>query len=94
MAVFLLRISFRNQPDGSDFLLTGRVYPPSTAIKAGDWLVVGQLKVLIRQAVTTDYQGVMLTISQDAVETLRRGGMTLTKLYGTEIPIESAAEEA
>ncbi|TVT37699.1 hypothetical protein FNT36_21225 [Hymenobacter setariae] len=92
MATFLLRISFRNQPTGSDFLLTGRVYPSSTIIKAGDWLLFGAIKVLVKQVETTDYQGVMLTISQDAVETLRRGGITLTKLYGTEIPIESAAQ--
>lgn len=91
MAIFLLRISFRNQPSGSDFLLTGRVYPPTTPIKAGDWLVVAGMKTLIKQVVSTDYQGVMLTISQDAVETLRRSGIALTKLYGTEIPLESAA---
>jgi hypothetical protein len=92
MAVFLLRIAFRNQPSGSDFLLTGRVYPPTTTIKAGDWLVVEGMKILIKQVVSTDYQGVMLTISQDAVETLRRSGIALTKLYGTEILLESAAE--
>jgi hypothetical protein len=94
MASFLLRISFRNQPNGSDFLLTGRVYPSSTVIKAGDWLLVGAVRILIKQAVVTDYQGVMLTISQDAVETLRRAGIALTKLYGTEIPVESAEAEA
>jgi hypothetical protein len=92
MAVFLLRISFRNQPDGSDFLLTGRVYPASTVIKAGDWLLLGGMKVPVKQVVSTDYQGVMLTIGQDSVETLRRSGIALTKLYGTEIPVESAAE--
>jgi hypothetical protein len=92
MAVFLLRISFRNQPSGSDFLLTGRVYPPATAIKAGDWLVFGQIKVLVKTIEVSAYEGVMLTISQDAVETLRRAGIALTKLYGTEIPIESAAQ--
>jgi hypothetical protein len=92
MAVFLLRIAFRNQPNGSDFLLTGRVYPPTITIKAGDWLVVAGMKILIKQVVSTDYQGVMLTISQDAVETLRRSGIALTKLYGTEILLESAVE--
>ncbi|RZK18029.1 MAG: hypothetical protein EOO56_16890 [Hymenobacter sp.] len=92
MAVFLLRISFRNQPNSSDFLLTGRVYPPSTHIKAGDWLLLGEMKVPVKQVVSTDYQGVMLTIGQDSVETLRRSGIALTKLYGTEIPVESAAE--
>ena len=92
MAVFLLRISFRNQPDGSDFLLTGRIYPASTVIKAGDWLLLGGMKIPVKQVVSTDYQGVMLTIGQDSVETLRRSGIALTKLYGTEIPLESAAE--
>ncbi len=92
MAVFLLRIAFRNQPDGSDFLLTGRVYPATTTVKAGDWLVLGQLKVLIKQVETATYEGVMLTISQDAVETLRRSGIVLTKLYGTEIQLESTAQ--
>jgi len=92
MAVFLLRISFRNQSDGSDFLLTGRVYPATTIIKAGDWLVFEQMKVLVKQVETSTYEGVMLTISQDAVETLRRAGIPLTKLYGTEIQIESAAQ--
>jgi hypothetical protein len=92
MAVFLLRISFRNQPDGSDFLLTGRIYPASTVIKAGDWLLLGGMKIPVKQVVSTDYQGVMLTIGQNSVETLRRSGIALTKLYGTEIPLESAAE--
>jgi hypothetical protein len=92
MAVFLLRISFRNQPDGSDFLLTGRIYPASTVIKAGDWLLLGGMKIPVKQVVSTDYQGVMLTIGQDSVETLRRSGIALTKLYGTEIPLESAAK--
>ncbi|HET9505688.1 MAG TPA: hypothetical protein VFO93_19240 [Hymenobacter sp.] len=92
MAVFLLRIAFRNQPDGSDFLLTGRVYPATTTVKAGDWLVLGQLKVLIKQVEIATYEGIMLTISQDAVETLRRSGIVLTKLYGTEIQLESTAQ--
>lgn len=92
MAVFLLRISFRNQPNGSDFLLTGRVYPPSVVLKAGDWLLFGEMKIPIKQVVSTDYQGVMLTIGQNSVEILRRSGIGLTKLYGTEIPIESALE--
>jgi hypothetical protein len=91
MAVFLLRISFRNQPSGSDFLLTGRVYPPTAIVKAGDWLLFGEVKVLIKQVVTTDYQGIMLTIGQDSVETLRRSGMALTRFYGTEIPLGGAA---
>ena len=91
MAVFLLRISFRNQPDGSDFLLTGRVYPASTVIKAGDWLLLGGMKIPVKQVASTDYQGIMLTIGQDSVETLRRSGISLTKLYGTEIPVENAA---
>ena len=92
MAVFLLRISFRNQPGGSDFLLTGRVYPLATAVKAGDWLVFGQMKALIKSVEVSAYEGVILTISEDAVETLRRTGIVLPSLYGTEIPIESAAQ--
>jgi hypothetical protein len=92
MAVFLLRISFRNDPNGAEFLLTGRVYPASAVIKAGDWLLFGESKVLVKQVEVSAYEGVILTISQDAVETLRRGGIALTKLYGTEIPVESAAQ--
>jgi hypothetical protein len=92
MAVFLLRISFRNQLSGSDFLLTGRVYPSSTVIKAGDWLVFGEMKVSVKQVELSTYEGVTLTISQDAVETLRRTGIGLTELYGTEIKVESAAQ--
>jgi hypothetical protein len=88
MAVFILRLSFRDHPDG-DFLLTGRVYPASAIMKAGDWLVIGEMKVLVSQVALSTYDGVTLTISQDAVETLRRTGITLTKLYGTEISIES-----
>ncbi len=92
MAVFLLRIAFRNQPSGSDFLLTGRVYPPEPPLKAGDWLLFGQLKVSIKTVQKAAYEGVMLTIGQDAVETLRRMGIMLPSLYGTEIPIESATK--
>ncbi len=92
MAVFLLRIAFRNQPSGSDFLLTGRVYPPETPLKAGDWLLFGQLKVLIKSVQNAAYEGVMLTVGQEAVETLRRTGIMLPSLYGTEILIESATE--
>jgi len=50
------------------------------------------MKVLVKQVAVSDYEGVILTISQDAVETLRRAGIALTKLYGTEITIESAAQ--
>ncbi|RZK23893.1 MAG: hypothetical protein EOO56_03485 [Hymenobacter sp.] len=92
MAVFLLRVSFRSQPSGDDFLLAGRVYPAATTIKTGDWLLLGGMKVLIKQVENSAYQGIILTISQDAVETLRRAEIALTKLYGTEIPIESAAQ--
>lgn len=93
MAVFLLRIAFRNQPDGSDFLLAGRVYPAATVVKAGDWLVFGEMRTRVKQAETATYEGVMLTIDQEAVETLRRSGVVLTSLYGTEIQLESATEE-
>ncbi len=92
MAVFLLRISFRNQPGGSDFLLAGRVYPATTTVRAGDWLVLGEIKMQIKQVEVSAYDGVMLTINQNAVETLRRAGLTLTKLYGTEIQLESVAQ--
>jgi hypothetical protein len=91
MAVFLLRISFRNQPDGDSFLLAGRVYPATTVVKAGDWLVVGEMRISVKQVETATYEGIILTIGQDAVETLRRAGMALTSLYGTEIQLESAA---
>ena len=91
MAVFLLRVSFRNQPDGSDFLLAGRVYPAATAVKAGDWLVVGEMRIPVKQVEMATYEGVILTIDQDAVETLRRVGVSLTSLYGTEIQLEVAA---
>jgi hypothetical protein len=91
MAEFLLRISFHNRPTGDDLLLTGRVYPAETTIKAGDWLMFGEMKVKIKAVETSDYEGVILTISQDAVETLRRGDIILTKLYGTKIRIENAA---
>ncbi len=90
MAVFLLRISFRNQPGGSDFLLAGRVYPATTTVRAGDWLVLGEVKVQIKQVEISAYEGVMLTVGQSDVETLRRVGLTLTKLYGTEIQLVSA----
>ena len=91
MAEFLLRISFHNRPTGDDYLLTGRVYPSETVITPGDWLVFGGLKAAIKAVEVSDYEGVILTISQDAVETLRRTGVTLTKLYGTKIQLESAA---
>ena len=91
MAVFLLRTSFRNQPDGHDFLLTGRVYPAATTVKAGDKLVFGAMKIAVKQVETATYEGVILTIDQDAVETLRRAGVTLTSLYGTEIQLEVVA---
>jgi len=91
MAVFLLRISFRNQLDEGDFLLTGRVYPASTTVKVGDWLVVGGMRIRVKQAEVATYEGVILTIDQDAVETLRRAGVSLTSLYGTEIQLETAA---
>ena len=90
MAEFLLRISFHNRPNGDDLLLTGRVYPAETTIKAGDWLVFGEMKARIKRIETSDYEGVILTISQDAVETLRRAGIILAKLYGTKIRLESA----
>jgi len=91
MAVFLLRISFRNQPGGSDFLLAGRVYPAATTVKAGDRLVVGEMKIPVKRVETATYEGVILTIDRDAVETLRRAGVALTSLYGTEIQLEIAA---
>ena len=91
MAVFLLRTSFRNQPGEGDFLLAGRVYPASAAVKAGDWLVVGEMRIRVKQAELATYEGVILTIDQDAVETLRRAGVSLTSLYGTEIQLKAAA---
>jgi hypothetical protein len=91
MAVFLLRISFQSQPGESDFLLAGRVYPAATAIKAGDRLVLGGMRVPVKQVENATYEGVMLTIDQGAVETLRRVGVTLTSLYGTEVQLEVAA---
>jgi len=92
MAVFLLRIAFRNQPDGSDFLLAGRVYPAATVVKAGDWLVFGEMRTRVKQVETATYEGVILTIDQEAVETLRRSGVALTSLYGTEIQLETAEQ--
>jgi len=89
MAAFLLRISFRSQPGEGDFLLAGRVYPASTTVKAGDWLVVGELRIPVKQAENATYGGVTLTIDQDAVETLRRVGVSLTSLYGTKIQLEN-----
>jgi ASC-1-like (ASCH) protein len=94
MAEFLLRISFHNRPTGDDFLLVGRVYPASTTIKAGDWLVFGEMKIAVQAVEVSDYDGVTITISQDAVETLRRTGVALTKLYGTKIQLESATQQA
>jgi hypothetical protein len=94
MAEFLLRISFHNRPTSDDFLLTGRVYPSETVVKVGDWLVFGEMKAAIQAVEVSDYEGVILTISQNAVETLRRAGIILTKLYGTKILIESAALQA
>jgi hypothetical protein len=91
MAVFLLRISFHDHPAGNTLLLTGRVYPLGATIKAGDWLVFGEMKVLVQAVETSAHEGVILTINQNEVETLRRSGIILTKLYGTEIQIESAA---
>jgi ASC-1-like (ASCH) protein len=90
MAVFLLRTSFRNQSDGRDFLLTGRVYPATATVKAGDKLVFGAMKIAVKQAETATYEGIILTIDQEAVETLRRSGVALTSLYGTEIQLEIA----
>ena len=94
MAEFLLRISFHNRPTGDDLLLAGRVYPSSFIIKAGDWLVFGKMKVEVQAAEISDYEGVIITVSQNGVETLRRAGIILTKLYGTKIQIESAAPQA
>jgi hypothetical protein len=87
MAVFLLRVSFRNKPDGGD----RRLYPAATVVKAGDWLVVGEMRISVKQVEMATYEGIILTIEQDAVETLRRSGITLTSLYGTEIQLEAAA---
>jgi hypothetical protein len=94
MAEFLLRISFHNRPAGNDFLLAGRVYPAATTIKAGDWLVFGEMKVVVQAVEVSDYEGVILTISQEAVENLRRTGIILTKLYGTKIQLDSALAQA
>jgi hypothetical protein len=91
MAVFLLRISFHNRPAGNDLLLTGRVYPRTATLKAGDSLVFGEMKLLVQEVEVSDHEGVTLKVSQNGVETLRRTGVILTSLYGTEIPIESAA---
>jgi hypothetical protein len=90
MAEFLLRISFHNRPTGDDLLLTGRVYPAETVIKVGDWLVFGEMKVAIQAVEVSEYEGVILTISQHAVETLRRAGIIITKLYNTKIRLKSA----
>ena len=92
MVEFLLRTSFHNRPTGDDLLLVGRVYPAAATVKAGDWLVFGEMKVGVQAVEVSDYDGVTITISQDAVETLRRTGVILTKLYGTKISLESAAQ--
>ena len=94
MAEFLLRISFHNRPTGDDLLLAGRVYPLSATIKAGDWLVFGEMKVEVQAVEISAYEGVILTVSQNGVETLRRAGIIVTKLYGTKIKIESATPPA
>lgn len=49
------------------------------------------MKIPVKQVEIATYEGVVLTIDQDAVETLRRAGIALTSLYGTEIQLEVAA---
>ena len=93
MTEFLLRISFHNRPIGDDLLLAGRLYPLASTIEAGDWLVFGEMKVAVQAVEVSDYEGVILTISQNGVETLRRAGILLTKLYGTKIRVESAVPQ-
>jgi hypothetical protein len=49
------------------------------------------MRIRVKQAEIATYEGIILTIDQDAVETLRRAGVSLTSLYGTEIKLETAA---
>ena len=88
MATFLLRTAF--PPQEESWLLAGRVYPLGTTIRAGDRLVFGKISIRVQEAVVSAYKGVILTIDQDSKESLRRAGIVLADLYGTEIPIESA----
>ena len=91
MPEFLLRTSFHNRPTGDDQLLVGRVYPAATTVAVGDWLLFEGLKVAVQAVEVSDYEGVILAISQGAVETLRRTGVMLANLYGTKIRLEPAA---
>jgi hypothetical protein len=45
------------------------------------------MRTQVKQVETATYEGVILTIDQEAVETLRRSGVSLTSLYGTEIQL-------
>ncbi|RZJ58696.1 MAG: hypothetical protein EOO58_04785 [Hymenobacter sp.] len=92
MATFLLRTAFHNHPQGDSLLLAGRVYPLATTMKAGDWLVFGKIKILVREVEVSAYEGVILTIDQGSQESLKRTGIVLADLYGTEIQIESAGQ--
>lgn len=94
MATFLLRTAFHNRPASNSLLLAGRVYPLDTMLSAGDWLVFGKIKIVISEVTVSEYEGVILNIDEDSREVLKRTGIVLADLYGTEIPVESAPEEA
>ena len=92
MATFLLRTVFHNRPQDDSLLLVGRVYPLTTTMKAGDRLVFGKIKIRVQEVEVSAYEGVILTIDQDSRESLKRTGILLADLYGTEIQIESVEQ--
>ena len=73
-------------------MLAGRVYPLATTMKAKDHLVFGKIRILVEEVTVSAYEGVILTISPDSAESLRRAGIVLADHYGTEIVVESTAK--